>query len=89
MAMTPMPNIEIDCISRQQLAHACGQRLFPGSAEDMKMIGEQGPGVYIHPFFFSQGRKARKKIGSILVFEKYLLFFDASAHHVVQDPRGI
>jgi hypothetical protein len=41
------------------------------------------------PLHFSQGRKARKKIGSILVLEKDLLFFDASAHHVVQDSRGI
>jgi hypothetical protein len=55
----------------------------------MEMIGQEGPGIYIHPPFFSQRSEARKKIIPILVLEKYLPLLDAPPHYMVQNSWRI
>jgi hypothetical protein len=55
----------------------------------MEMIWHKHPGKYIHSAVFDQNPKPIDKVRSISVVVKDASFFDAPAHHVVQNPGSI
>jgi hypothetical protein len=89
VAMHSMPLITIYCTPSQQLPHTERQRPFLGFAKDLKMVGQNGPGIDIHRFPFHQFFQSIDEIDSILIIEKYIPFLDSPPHDMVPNPGRI
>jgi hypothetical protein len=89
MAIPVVALIEFHHIPGQETSHASGQRHFPCSAEEMKVVWQKGPSVNLKAAFFSEKSKFGNEIVSVLIGQEDRPFLDASTHDMMENTRRI
>ena len=89
MTIPLMPQVKIDHIPREKFSHTLGNRLSTRPNQQMKVVGQEGPGIYNESPIDAQIRQPVQEIFPVLIRAVYLCPFDAPAHDMMQRPRSI
>ena len=73
----------------EQTPHAPGQRTLARAHEQVRMIGEQGPGIDRPGLEFCQAGRAGEKVGAAPIVAEEGGALNPAHHDVVEGGRGI
>ena len=89
MTTALMPFIVGNGIACQQTTHKGGKGNPARAQQQMKMVGNQSPGVTGRICFRQQGMKPLQKVPAIVIITKYFVPFDASDNDVMNKVGNI
>jgi hypothetical protein len=84
-----MPPIEKSCVSGEQRTHIPGKRLLPCPDKQVKMIGQQGPGVNNKVTLLRELRQSMEEILPVDLVPENLPPLDPASHNVMENARSV
>jgi len=89
MPATPVQTIEPAGVAAQKLSHHPGNRAVAGSQQQVKVVGQQGPGVTSGLSCTQDRLQPLDEILPVGILSENLAALDPSANDMVQGTRGI
>jgi hypothetical protein len=89
MTVTSMPSVESNRMARQEPPHYRSYRCRSCTKEEMKMVGDQGPGITACPSLFKNTSQPIQESIAIMVISKYVSLFYASDNNVMKRSRSV
>ena len=81
--------IEGPGVPREQGPHAAREGPLPGPDQEVRMIGQEGPGINRPGAVLHQGGQARREVGPVPVVAEERSPLNPAHHDVVEGPGGI
>jgi hypothetical protein len=84
-----MPAVKADCVPGENFPHQITERFAPGTDQEMKVVGEKGPGQALTTGLEQSLFEAAEKIVTVPFTEKNLLAIMAADDDVVDSAREV